>query len=126
MDSIRNRYEFIALRDKGLKQVCAHFILQGRFVSDETVPAFGLTASKKIGNAVRRNRARRRLRALAVAHLSYGARPGWHYGLIARYRVCEAPFATLEAEFCQALASLHHLADSKHPSQAGQSAKSKS
>ena len=44
----------------------------------------GFTASKKIGNAVLRNRAKRRLRALAREVLPRLARPGWDYVLVAR------------------------------------------
>ena len=113
MDSIRNRHEFLALRDQGLKQVRAHFILQGRFVSQQTKTAFGLTASKKIGNAVRRNRARRRLRALALSHLPEQGLAGWHYGLIARYPICEVAWQKLETEFCEALRALHRSAETK-------------
>ncbi len=45
---------------------------------------FGFTASKKIGNAVIRNRAKRRLRALAHELSQKEAKPGWDYVLIAK------------------------------------------
>jgi len=44
----------------------------------------GFTCSKKVGNAVARNRAKRRLRALARAVLPERGRPGWDYVLIGR------------------------------------------
>jgi ribonuclease P protein component len=53
----------------------------------------GFTASKKVGNAVMRNRAKRRLRALAREVLAQEARPGWDYVLVAR------PAATVERSF---------------------------
>lgn len=44
----------------------------------------GYTCSKKVGNAVARNRAKRRLRAAAREVLPRLARPGWDYVLIGR------------------------------------------
>ncbi|MBA4492690.1 ribonuclease P protein component [Paracoccus sp. S1E-3] len=44
----------------------------------------GFTCSKKIGNAVARNRAKRRLRALAREVMPRAAQPGWDYVLIGR------------------------------------------
>ena len=44
----------------------------------------GFTASRKVGNAVARNRARRRLRAIAAETMSSHARAGHDYVLIAR------------------------------------------
>ena len=44
----------------------------------------GFTSSKKVGNAVARNRAKRRLRALARAVLAAEGRAGWDYVLVGR------------------------------------------
>lgn len=44
----------------------------------------GFTASRKVGGAVQRNRAKRRLRASAAVALSLGGKPGWSYVFIAR------------------------------------------
>jgi len=55
----------------------------------------GFTASRKVGNAVVRNRAKRRLRAAAARILSGEGRPGTDYVLIARATTAERPFAAL-------------------------------
>jgi ribonuclease P protein component len=55
----------------------------------------GFTASRKVGNAVVRNRAKRRLRAAAARMLSAEGRPGTDYVLIARATTAERPFAAL-------------------------------
>jgi ribonuclease P protein component len=55
----------------------------------------GFTASRKVGNAVVRNRAKRRLRAVAARVLSDMGRPGTDYVLIARAATAERPFAAL-------------------------------
>jgi ribonuclease P protein component len=63
--------------------------------------------TRKLGGAVVRNRARRRLRALAVAQLPQKGRPGWDYVLIARLGAVRRPFAELEGELESALEMLH-------------------
>lgn len=69
---------------------------------------FGLTASRKVGKAVQRNRARRRLREAARRVLPVRGRPGWDYVLIARRETTVArPFARLMADLERALERLH-------------------
>jgi len=65
----------------------------------------GVTASRSVGNAVKRNRAKRRLRAATAAWLPELA-PGWDFILIARSAILEAPFPTL----IQTIAELLHRA----------------
>jgi ribonuclease P protein component len=68
----------------------------------------GFTASKKIGNAVLRNRAKRRLRALSREVLAREARPGWDYVLVARPEATVSrPYADLMADLARALRSVH-------------------
>ena len=81
--SIPSRAGFLAARDSGVKAVAAGFVLQAAPTGRDNW-RLGLTASKKTGNAVRRNRARRRLRALARTELAKRARPGTDYVMIAR------------------------------------------
>lgn len=75
-------------------------------VAPETV-RFGLTVTKKVGNAVVRNRARRRLRALARAHLAVGGQPGWDYVLIAREGAVARDFEVMGRDLETALEMLH-------------------
>jgi ribonuclease P protein component len=63
----------------------------------------GFTASRKVGNAVVRNRAKRRLRAAAAHVLSGEGRPGTDYVLIARATTAERPFAALIEDLTTAL-----------------------
>ena len=68
----------------------------------------GFTCSKKIGNAVTRNRAKRRLRALVRATLASGGRPGWDYVLVGRpAATVEMPFATMLADLTRAFDRVH-------------------
>jgi ribonuclease P protein component len=67
----------------------------------------GLTASRKtVGGAVLRNRARRRLRALAQEIIEPHVRPGHDLVLIARERTVRLPFASLRADLTTGLKRL--------------------
>jgi ribonuclease P protein component len=63
----------------------------------------GFTASRKVGNAVVRNRAKRRLRAAAAAILPEQGKPGTDYVLIARAGTADRPYAALLADLEAAL-----------------------
>ena len=77
-----------------------HVRLEGAF-------RVGFTASRKVGGAVERNRAKRRLRAAAYAILPLSAREGHDYVLIARTATISRPFAELSRDLNTALAAIH-------------------
>lgn len=84
------------------------FVLQARPRSEPGPMRVGFTCSKKVGNAVARNRAKRRLREIARAELPAGGRPGWDYVLIGRRDATAArPFDRLRADLAAALGRLH-------------------
>lgn len=63
----------------------------------------GFTASRKVGNAVARNRAKRRLRAAASALLPLYGQPGHDYVLVARTATLTRPFPALLEDLKAAL-----------------------
>jgi ribonuclease P protein component len=63
----------------------------------------GFTASRKVGNAVKRNRARRRLKALVREMIATGANPGLDLVLIARTATVDRPFDELRRDLQQSL-----------------------
>ncbi|HVH02687.1 MAG TPA: ribonuclease P protein component, partial [Amaricoccus sp.] len=68
----------------------------------------GFTCSRKVGNAVARNRAKRRLRAAARAVLPGQGVLGWDYVLIGRPEATAArPFAELCGDLAAAIAAVH-------------------
>ncbi len=91
------------------RQGTGGFLLQARDRADGAAGVrVGFTASKKIGNAVLRNRAKRRLRSLAREVLAGLARPGWDYVLVARPEATVSrPYADLRADLEQAVLSVH-------------------
>ena len=66
----------------------------------------GITVTKKIGNAVIRNRMKRRFRALARELLPVAGMPGADHVLIGRQGGVERPFNDLKAELTKALAKV--------------------
>jgi ribonuclease P protein component len=67
----------------------------------------GFTASRKVGNAVARNRAKRRLRAIAVELLPLFGLAGNDYVLVARTATLTRPFSALQEDLKAALAAAH-------------------
>ncbi|MEK9553182.1 MAG: ribonuclease P protein component [Alphaproteobacteria bacterium] len=108
--SIPSRAGFLAARDSGVKAVAAGFVLQAALTGRDDW-RLGLTASKKTGNAVRRNRARRRLRALARTELAKHARLGTDYVMIARHGTAERSWDDLVADLHKSLGYLHRGID---------------
>ncbi|MDR0810282.1 MAG: ribonuclease P protein component [Gemmobacter sp.] len=91
------------------RQGAEGFLLQARDRKDG-LPAIrvGFTCSKKVGNAVMRNRARRRLREVVRAVLPGLGKPGWDYVLVGRPGVTVIrDFAALKADLAAALRQIH-------------------
>jgi len=104
---LRQRSDFLAA-SRARRQGTPGFLLQARDRGDGSAPRVGFTCSKKIGNAVTRNRAKRRLRALARAVLPHGARPGWDYVLVGRPGTTTGrAFAEMRADLEAALGKVH-------------------
>ena len=108
IETMRNRPDFLRCAS-ARRQGTAGFMVQARARDDgQTLIRVGFTASKKIGNAVARNRAKRRLRALVRAVLPALGRAGWDYVIVAKPTATIArDFAALTADLTSALTALH-------------------
>ena len=114
---LRRRPEFLQVAAARRKWVAPGLILQAlKRVTDPTVGAaavrVGFTASRKVGSAVARNRARRRLREAARRVLPAQARPGYDLVLVARRETLTRSFGALVADLEMAL---HRLGVARDP-----------
>ena len=107
---LKKRKDFVRTQ-RGRAWRTSPFVLTVRARDDAAaVPnqaRFGCTVTKRIGNAVRRNRVKRRLReAIRLAGPGH-ARPGYDYVLIARSRALDHGFAELTEALAGALEQIH-------------------
>lgn len=102
------RREFLAAA-RARRQSTPSMMVQARNRRDDDAAIrVGFTCSKKVGNAVARNRAKRRLRAAARLILPQHGHPGWDYVLIGRADVTATrAFDLMTADLIAALARLH-------------------
>jgi ribonuclease P protein component len=99
---IRQRADFQQVYDRGRKQ-------QGRYMIVFTLPRdgqpsrLGIAATRKLGGAVERNRAKRLVRELFRHH---PVPDGFDIVVVPRRSLCDAPFASLEAEYAATIGRL--------------------
>ena len=106
MQRLRHRADFLAAA-AAVEVSTKAFIIQMRDRRDDGPARVGFTVSKKVGNAVERNRVRRRLREI-VRHASVeAARPGHDYVLVGRRAGLSAPFDGLLEDFKSTLQRLN-------------------
>lgn len=105
---LRRRREFTYVRD-GVTERRKTLVIQARVRPGEAPGEHvgeGYTATKKVGGAVERNRAKRRLREAARRLLAQYGLPGWDYVFIAREATLDTGWARLLDDMESALISL--------------------
>jgi ribonuclease P protein component len=120
ISTMKKRRDFLACASRGRRMGLPGLMLQARRRgADEAAEApvrVGFTASKKVGGAVRRNRAKRRLRAAAREVMPCAARPGWDYVLIGlREATADRPWPELLSDLERGLTRLHAREDEGRP-----------
>ncbi len=109
-DRLKKRADFLRAQ-KGVRRSSAGLTLE-ICATPDTIGRdghfrLGFTASRKVGGAVERNRAKRRLRAVAQAILPLQARERTDYVLIARPATLTRPYAELMKDLASCLAAAH-------------------
>ena len=106
MDRLKRRQDFVAAA-KAKYAAMPGMVVQARDRKDGAPPRVGFTATKKLGNAVLRNRVKRRLREIARLNLGPAAQAGHDYVLIGRSGTPGRSFAELAHDLDSALKRLH-------------------
>lgn len=110
MDRLKNRADYLRAA-RGIRRVEGAVTLEACPTPKKDCQAghlrVGFTASRKVGNAVTRNRARRRLRAAASQLLPLLGWAGHDYVLVARGTIMTRPFAALLSDVTRALSAAH-------------------
>ena len=104
--TLLQRADFLRVAAARRRYVTPGFILQAAAQPDDIdshAPRVGYTASRKVGGAVIRNRAKRRLRAVVRQVMTPLAKDGVDYVLIARQETPERDYALLQEDLRQAL-----------------------
>jgi len=111
LEVMRRRADFLAAA-RAARHGTASMMVQGRDRRDgDSRIRVGFTCSRKVGNAVTRNRAKRRLRAVARETLPGMGQPGWDYVLIGRAgETVTRPFDELRRDLSHALRRLRSRA----------------
>lgn len=102
MERLKQRSDFVAAT-AGAKIHGAGFVLQTRERGDDKPARMGFTVSKKVGNAVERNRVRRRLREMVRLAAADRIPAGRDYVLVGRRAALDLSFDRLVADFSGAL-----------------------
>lgn len=97
---LRKRAEFLAVR-RGEKRRGRFFLLEMLDRGDQDAPRAGFTVTSKNGNAVIRNRIRRRLREALRVHGAAEMRPGHDYVFVGRADILSASFEMLGDEMAR-------------------------
>ncbi len=116
MDRLTKRADFLRAA-RGIRRVEGAVTLETCATPPDTRRTdgvrIGFTASRKIGNAVARNRAKRRLRAAASQLLPLLGRAGHDYVLVARGTTGTRPFSVLLSDIAAAVKAAHRRLDAQ-------------
>jgi ribonuclease P protein component len=106
MERLRRRTDFRAAA-AGMRASVGAFVVQARRRAETGPVRIGFTVSRQVGNAVERNRVRRRLREMVRLAQGGGMHDGHDYVLIGRRAALNVPFSDMRQELDAALSRIH-------------------
>lgn len=95
---LKKRRQFVLLTQRGEKVALQTMVVQF-YPNDSGEVRIGFTVTKRLGNAVVRNRIRRRLREVVRLSQTLSAMGGYDLVVVGRSAALDAPFARLQKEF---------------------------
>ena len=107
---ILKRSEYLRVKREGTAVAKPGLVLQAVSAAGHgkvPYPRVGFTVSKRVGNAVKRNRARRRLKSVAADILTRHGLPTWDYVFIGRVTTLERSYDSLLEDAKAALGTIH-------------------
>lgn len=108
--SMTRRNEFASVRKKGQSTACRYFVMATLVDPSIEDLKIGLITSRRVGNAVLRNKIRRRLRSIISKHGEF-LHSGRYLVMVARHRAGEASFEQLETDWLRLARRLEILRD---------------
>ena len=102
--SLKKNHEFRRLYNKGQSAVSPYFAIYCR-KTNRPISRLGITTGVRLGNAVKRNRARRRIRELYRTNESRFS-PGYDVVVVARTRMIYGRYGELERSFLRLMGKL--------------------
>jgi ribonuclease P protein component len=106
MERLKRRTDFRAAAS-GMRAQSSAFALQAHRRADDDSARVGFTVSRQVGNAVERNRVRRRLRELVRQARPGSLHTGHDYVLVGRRTALAAPFGKMMQELDAVLDRIH-------------------
>ena len=107
---ILKRSEYLRVKQRGSSVAKPGLIMQAAPSANDgsyVYPRVGFTVSKRVGNAVKRNRARRRLKSIASDVLPKEGFQSWDYVFIGRLVTLDRPYDLLLEDTRAALRKIH-------------------
>ncbi len=111
LSTIKNRRDFVAATNNGKRFAVGSFALQMRkrppdHPVETSLARIGFTVTKKMGNAVKRNRIKRRLREAARLEALPHMLPGHDYVIVARQKALDCDFSELKRDMAFAFSKI--------------------
>jgi len=106
MERLKRRVDFRAAAG-AMRAPAAAFLVQARCRAEDGAARVGFTVSRQVGNAVERNRVRRRLREVVRAAAAETLQAGHDYVLVGRRAALRRPFEQMKRDFTAAVRRIH-------------------